>query len=331
MKYRRLGSSDIEVSVVAFGAWAIGGWMWGGADADDAVAAIRKAVDLGITTIDTAAVYGFGRSEQLVARAIKGMPRDKLQILTKFALRWDLAEGEHYFDSTDSLGRKIPIYRNASKDSIVYECEQSLKRLDTDYIDLYQCHWPDSTTPVEETMAAMTKLIEQGKIRAAGSSNFSAADIAAARAAGPLVSNQPPYSMLNRGIEADVLGYCREHNIGVLVYSPLERGLLTGKITPDYRFNKGDHRAGQRLFQPENVVKVNAFLDELRPLAERRDATLAQFVIAWTIRQPGITAALVGARNPVQVTENAKAADIELADEDLERVNALLDKLKLDR
>jgi aryl-alcohol dehydrogenase-like predicted oxidoreductase len=191
-------------------------------------------------------------------------------------------------------------------------------------------HWPDSTTPIEETFEAVAKLIDQGKIKAAGASNYSPEQLEKARSVVPLASDQPPYSMVNREIEQDVLPYCREHNIGVVCYSPLQRGLLTGKITPDYEFDEGDHRAGSKFFQAGNVTKVNAFLDQIKPIAEEHDATLAQLVINWTTRQPGITAALVGARNTRQATENAQAMDFRLSDDELETINRHLDELELD-
>ena len=329
MEYRRLGQSDINVSAITFGAWAIGGWMWGGTDEQDAVAAIRKAMDLGVTTIDTAAVYGFGLSEQFVAKAVAGK-RDKVQILTKYGIRWDDGEGEFHFETRDSRGHPVKLYKNARPQSVMYECEQSLKRLGTDFIDVYQCHWRDCTTPVEETMGAMDKLLKAGKIRAVGVSNFTVEDMEAARKVVPLVSSQPPYSMVLRDAEKDVLPFCRENKIGVIVYSPLQRGLLTGKIKPGHKFADGDHRAGGKFFRPQNVEKVLRFLDELRPIAEAHGATLAQLVINWTIHRSGITAALVGARNPGQAEENAKAGDFTLSDEETRRIDELLEGLKLD-
>lgn len=316
MEYRRLGTSDVEVSVITFGAWAIGGRKWGGQDEGDAVAAIEAALDHGVTSIDTAPAYGLGRSEQLVGKAIRGK-RDQVQILTKYGIRWDNEQTKE-------------LYRDAHKESVIYECEQSLRRLGTDCIDLYQCHHRDEATPVEETMEAIDKLLKDGKILAAGVSNFAVADIEAAGKVVPIASDQPPYSMVNRGIEADVLPYCCENNIAVIVYSPLQRGLLTGKITEDYEFKGDDHRANDRFFRLENVRKVNAFLEKIRPFAEAHDATLAQLVINWTIHRPGITVALVGARNPKQARENAQAADFKLTREETNTINGLLDDVKLD-
>jgi len=329
MEYRKLGSSDVEVSAVTMGTWAIGGWLWGGTDDRQAVAAIRKAVDMGMTSIDTAPIYGFGHSEEIVGRAIAGR-RDKVQLLTKYCLRWDLEEGEFNFDSTDNDGKAVKVYRNARKESVIEECEQSLNRLGTDYIDLYQCHWRDHTTPVAETMEAVDKLLKDGKIRAAGVSNFTVEEIEAACKVVPLASDQPPYSMVCRGIEADILPYCREHGVGVVVYSPLQLGLLSGKLTMDRRFPDSDQRAKSPYFRPDNRRKVIAFMERLRPLAEAHHATAAQLVIHWTIHRPGITSALVGARNPEQAEENAAAADLRLTEDETRQLDELVDGLKLE-
>src|SRR6266850_6581384 len=198
MEYRELGESGLSVSVITFGAWAIGGWMWGGAERKDAVEAIRASYDQGVTSIDTAPVYGQGLSEEIVGEALEGIPRDKVQIMTKYGMRWDEKKGEFSFNSQDNNGKPLEIYKYAGKDSIVRECEDSLRRLRTDYIDLYQIHWPDSTTPVEETMEAVGKLLKQGKIRAAGVSNYDRALMERADKTLSLASDQVPFSMVNR-------------------------------------------------------------------------------------------------------------------------------------
>ena len=330
MIYRKLGKSDVQVSAITFGAWAVGGWMWGGTDEEQSIAAIRKAIELGITTIDTAAVYGFGRSEEIVARAIAPYKRDDLQILTKYGLRWDITEpAPKRWDTTDREGNPATVSHWAKADGIIYECEQSLKRLNTDYIDVFQQHWPDPGTPIEESAIALTKLLEQGKIRAVGESNFTVEQLETISNLVPVASNQPPYSMVNRGIENDVIPYCVENDISVIVYSPLQRGLLTGKITPGYKFNGDDHRAASPLFKGENLTRVNAFLNEIRPIAQAHDATLAQLVINWTLNRPGVTAVLVGARNPQQTEENAGAMQFELSEAEIAEINGKLDKLEL--
>lgn len=329
MIYRKLGETELELSAVTFGAWALGGWMWGGTDRNNPTEAIKTAYDLGVTSIDTAPVYGQGLSEELVGKAIADLPRDKVQVLTKYGLRWDMKKGEFYFSSKDNKGNDIDIYRYAGKESIIEECENSLRRLGTDYIDLYQIHWADPTTPVEETMEAVEKLKDQGKIREAGVCNYSAELMKEAEKTLPLASNQVPYSMVKRDIEEEVVPYCIEHNKGILAYSPLQGGLLTGKMEPGQKFNEGDHRAGSRFYTDENIQRTNEFLDAIKPIADDKDATLVQLVIQWTIQQPGITVALVGARNAEQAEQNAKAADLELSDDELQRINAELDKLEL--
>jgi aryl-alcohol dehydrogenase-like predicted oxidoreductase len=331
MEYRKLGSSDLAISTICFGAWAAGGWMWGGTEKKDAIQAIRQAHELGVTSIDTAPIYGQGNSEEIVGEAIKDFPREKIQLLTKYGMRWDLARGDFAFKSTDTKGKKIDIYKYAGKESIARECEDSLRRLNTDYIDLYQIHWPDSTTPIEETMEAISKLIQQGKIRYAGVCNYNAEQLKEARKYINIVSNQVPYSMVMRDIEADVVPYCLEQNISILAYSPLERGLLTGKMQPGHIFQEGDHRAGLYFFRDDNIQMTNAFLEKIRPIAEKKGVTLAQLVLRWTIQQPGITIALAGARNEKQSTENAGALSVHLSQEELTFINHELGYLQLNK
>ena len=329
MEYRKLGKSDLEVSVITFGAWAVGGWMWGGTERKEAVEAIRASYDLGVTSIDTAPVYGQGLSEDIVGEAIRGIPRDKVQILTKYGMRWDLAKGTLAFNTKNNEGKAIDVYKYAGKESIIKECENSLKLLGTDYIDLYQIHWPDVTTPIQESMEAVARLIEQGKVRQAGVSNYNVDQMKEAGKYVTLVSNQVPYSMVKRDIEADVIPYSIENNIGVIAYSPIQRGLLSGKMKPGYKFSEGDHRAGMYFFKDENLARTNAFLDKIKPLADQKNATLAQLVIRWTIEQPGITIALVGARNAEQAIQNAKAIDVKLTKEEIGLINEELDKVEL--
>lgn len=329
MEYRKLGKSELDLSVVTFGAWAAGGMMWGGTDHKGSVDAMRASYDLGVTTFDTAPVYGMGYSEQLVGEAIKGLPRDKVQILTKFGLSWDSTLGEYYFDTVSNDGKLVNIYRNARKECIIKECEASLKHLGTDYIDLYQIHWSDPTTPVSESMEAVAKLIEQGKVRYAGVCNYSVDLMKEASNHVPLVSEQVPYSMVKRGIEAEIVPYCLSHELGILAYSPLQRGLLTGKMRPGHTFEPNDSRIGQIWYKDENLRRINAFLKTLKPLAEAKNATLGQLVIRWTIEQPGITVALVGARNADQAVENAAAVQVHLSSEELAFISAELQKLIL--
>ncbi len=325
MEYRNIGDSEINASVIAFGAWAAGGWMWGSTDRKDAVEAIVAAYEVGVTTIDTAPIYGQGASEEIVGEALKDIPRDKTQILTKYGMRWDLEKGDFAFHSKKNNGEEIEIYKYAGKESIIYECEQSLKRLGTDYIDLYQIHWPDSTTPLEETFEAVVQLMEQGKVRYAGVCNYNAQLMAEAEKTVPLVSNQIPFSMVNRGVEEETIPYCIKHNKAVLAYSPLERGLLTGKIKPGYEFQEGDHRASHPHFQHDFIERTNVLLERIKPLADDKGVTLAQLVLRWTIERPGITIALVGARNAHQAVQNAKAMDFNISQEEIDFINAVVD------
>ncbi len=321
---RPLGGSDVMVSPIIFGAWAIGGWMWGGAEESESIAAIQASIDHGVTTIDTAAVYAQGYGEEVVGKAIRGR-HDQVQVATKCGMTWDIPGGSDPWETDGPDGPKITIRRNSRPDSIPIECERSLKRLGIDVIDLYQVHWPDTTTPVEDTMAALLKLQEQGKIRAIGVSNYDAAWIKRAAAAGPLASLQPPYSLIQRKIEPEILPICREHGIGVIVYSPLERGLLTGKVAVDRQFPAGDHRTTHKFFTPENRQRVLDSLAKIQPIADNHNASLAQIVINWTIQEPGITAALVGARNVDQAIHNAEALNFTLSPDERAQIRQVFD------
>lgn len=324
MEYRVLGETDVKVSAITFGAWAIGGWMWGGADRNDAVRAIKASYHEGVTSIDTAPIYGMGVSEEIVAEAISDIPRSKVQILTKFGMRWDVKEGDFVMQSKDNYGNEIDIYKLASKQSVIKECEDSLRRLKTDYIDLMQLHWPDVTTPISETMEAMEMLLQQGKIRAAGVCNYNAAQMKEANQTLKLASDQVSYSMIYRDIEQELVPYCMENRQSVIAYSPLQRGLLTGKIKPGHQFGEGDTRDGNRFYTEDNIIKTNKFLDSIRPLAEVKGASLGQLVLRWTIDQPGITVALAGARNEEQAVQNARAIHVKLSSEEVLFINTKL-------
>ncbi|MDJ1499917.1 aldo/keto reductase [Xanthocytophaga agilis] len=329
MEYRKLGNSDLELSVITFGAWAAGGWMWGGTERKDAVKAIIESYHQGVTSIDTAPIYGQGTSEEIVGEAIKDIRRDKVQIVTKYGMRWDLAKGDFGFSSKNNQGQPIDIYKYAGRESIIKECEDSLRRLGTDYIDLYQIHWPDSTTPIQETMETVAQLIKEGKVRYAGVCNYNAAQMQEAEKYISLVSNQVPYSMVKRDIEKELIPYCLEHTKSILAYSPLERGLLTGKMKPGYTFEAGDHRAGLYFFTDENIKRTNDALDKMRPIAEDKGITLSQLVLRWTLQQPGITIALAGARNAEQAVQNAKAGSVELTAEEVALISSYVAEIKL--
>jgi aryl-alcohol dehydrogenase-like predicted oxidoreductase len=325
MVYRKLGASNIDIPVVGFGAWAIGGWMWGGADEQQAVGAIQAALDHGMTLIDTAPVYGFGRSEEIVGRAIRGR-RDNVVLATKCGMIWDREEGSFFFHANQQGLTPSPsekkVYKCLNPNSIAAELECSLRRLGTDHIDLYQTHWQDATTPIADTMAALLKLKEQGKIRAIGVSN---AELGQLKAYGPIDSDQEKFSMLDRTIALNgSLAYCREQGIAVLAYSPLANGLLTGKMPPHRQFNPGDLRRDHPRFRRENVERVNAILQRFAPIAERHQASLGQTVIAWTCAQPGVTCVLCGARDATQAIENAEAGRVVLSPGEVQTMDELI-------
>ncbi|MCT4212097.1 aldo/keto reductase [Elizabethkingia anophelis] len=327
MEFRKLGNTDLELSAITYGAFAIGGNMWGGNEKKDSIASVRASIDNGVTTLDTAPFYGFGLSEEMIGEAIKGYDRSKIQLLTKFGLVWDgsnQGKGEFFFDAEEA-GKTIPVYKYASKTSLIKEVEDSLKRLQTDYIDLLQIHWPDATTPISETMEALEILLQQGKIRAAGVSNYSVEQVAEARQSLNIASNQIGYSMLNRGVENDLVPYALENDLGIIVYSPMERGLLTGKYFKDGKLKDNDHRNGY--FQQFDLEKVKTFLETITPIAEDKNATLSQLVLRWTSLQPAITLVLAGARNAEQAAANAKAMDINLTAEELAFINTELSKI----
>lgn len=328
MEYRKLGDTDLKLSVITHGAFAIGGNMWGGNDKQDSIASIHASLDHGVTTIDTAPFYGFGLSEEMIGEAIKGKDRSNIQLLTKFGLVWDGSnngKGEFFFDAEED-GKKIPVFKYASKANVIKEVEESLKRLNTDYIDLLQLHWPDNKTPISETMEALELLVQQGKIRAAGVSNYSVDQMKEASQTIKPASNQVAYSMLNRAIEKELVPYSLQTNTGIIAYSPMERGLLTGKYFKEGKLKESDHRNGY--FSQFDLKKVRAFLQAIEPIAEKKNATLSQLVLRWTTLQPGISVVLAGARNAAQAIENAKAVEINFTLDDLRFINDELVKVK---
>lgn len=327
MEYRKLGKSDLKLSTITYGAFAIGGTMWGGNEKQNSIDAIHASLDHGISTLDTAPFYGFGLSEELIGEAIKGKDRSKIQILNKFGLVWDQSnhgKGEHFFDAEDN-GKRVPIYKYAAKANVIKELEESLKRLGTDYIDLLQLHWPDATTPIEETMEAMELLIQQGKIRAAGVSNYNLNQMKTANEAIGLSSNQLAYSMLNRSIADDIIPYAMDNDISIIAYSPLERGLLTGKYFKDATLKANDHRNGY--FGQFDAEKVKSFLAAIQPIADAKNASLSQLVLRWTTLQPGITIVLAGARDARQAIDNAKAMEIAFKRDEIDYINEQLNKI----
>lgn len=326
MEKRRLPGTDIFLSPITYGAFAIGGWFWGGADKTDSIKAIETAISNGITTIDTAPIYGMGHSEKIVGETIKGK-REDIQLLTKFGMLWDQNSGEFAFNTKDNDGSEVNVYKFNGKQSVIQECERSLKRLQTDYIDLYQMHWPDQTTPIEETMEALEILLQQGKIRAAGVCNCPINLLIDANNKVPIATNQVGYSMVNRSIEKELVPFCLENGIGILPHTALQKGLLTGKIKPGHQFGEGDHRPNTPFFKSENHTMVMQMLENIRPIANEREISLAQLVINWTMQQPAIISVLVGARNDLQMIDNIKATTFKLTDEEIKKIDNALENL----
>ncbi len=318
MQTRKIGHSDITATTIGLGTYGIGGWLWGGSDETDATRAIDAAIDAGITLVDTAPAYGMGFAEEVVGKVIANK-RDKVILSTKCGLVWHTQQGNYFFDQAGK-----PVHRHLGAESIKYEVEQSLKRLQTDYIDIYHTHWQDPTTPIAETMQALLDLKQAGKIRAIGVSNVTVEEMEAYQKVGKLDVDQEEYSMIGRSLEDEILPYTMKHGISMLAYSPLALGLLSGKMGPDREFTGDDQRKDNPRFSVENRQRVKALLDEFSPIAENYNITIPQLVIAWTAAQPGITHVLVGARNPTQAIENAHAGNITLSDDDLSAMNTIL-------
>jgi myo-inositol catabolism protein IolS len=302
MQTRQLGQSDLQITPIIMGTWQAGKRMWTGIEDEDSIKALRAAYEAGITTIDTAIVYGQGHSERIVAQALSDV-RDKVIYASK-------------------------VFANSLKyDLVIASCEESLTNLNTDRLDLYQIHWPSGAfnseiVPISETMAALNKLKEQGKIRAIGVSNFSRAQLAEAAQYGRIDSLQPPYSLFWRQVETDTMPYCIEHKVSILAYSSLAQGILTGKFAADHQFAEGDNRAKNKLFQPENARRIQQALTQLKPIAEQYNCTLAQLALAWLIAQPQ-TNAIAGARYAEQAIDNAQAAAVELSLEDITKIDQI--------
>lgn len=327
MRRRQLGQSGLDASVIGLGTWAIGGWMWGGQDERDALRAIHASLDAGVDLIDTAPIYGFGHSESIVGAAIRDR-RDEVVLATKCGLVWDDERGEYLFSSdargvSDSSGGRR-VHRLLAPDSVRREIEDSLRRLGTDRIDLYQTHWQEGTTRIEDTMETLLRLREEGKIRAIGVSNASAAQMARYREVGELASDQEKFSMIDRRCEEDQLPYVHSKGMAFLAYSPLALGLLTGRIGPDREFGPGDQRRGHPRFTPKNLNAVRDFARELVPVASNHGATLPQLVLAWTLARQGVSHVLVGARDEGQASENARAGDLELSEDILMWIDSVI-------
>jgi aryl-alcohol dehydrogenase-like predicted oxidoreductase len=313
METRRLGNSDLNITRVGYGAWAIGGsgWEfgWGGQEDADSIAAIHRALELGVNWIDTAAVYGTGHSEEVVARAVREWKGSRPYIFTKCVLRWD---------------DKREVYQNFKRESVFQECEDSLRRLQVNTIDLYQMHWPpaDSGRGLEEAWQAMVDLKKQGKVRWIGVSNFDVQQIQRAEKIAPVTSLQPPYSLIHPEVQNEILPYCEKRNVGVIVYSPMASGLLTGAMTKERaaKLPEGDWRRSNPDFREPNLSRNLQLVERLRKIAARYGRTPGEVAIAWTLRLPAVTGAIVGARNAKQAEQVMRAADIKLTPQDIAEI-----------
>jgi len=300
----------MEIAPIGFGSWAIGGNAWGLQDDEEAVGAIGRALELGMNWIDTAALYGLGHSEELVARALKGIS-ERPYVFTKCSLVWDEAGN---------------VSNVLEKDSVKRECEDSLRRLQADVIDLYQIHWPNPEEDIEEGWSALAELKEEGKVRHIGVSNFDVEQMERAQEIAPVETLQPPYNLIDRGIEEEILPYCEEQNIGVIVYSPMKSGLLTGKMTPERVQNlpSDDRRRNAPEFNEPRLSRNLELVGLLEEIGAEHGRSPAEVAIAWTLRHPAVTAAIVGGRRPDQVDGIIGAADLRLSEEELKRIESFL-------
>ncbi len=313
MERVRLGMTDLQVSPICFGTWQLGG-DWGAVDERDAAAAIRAALDLGVNMFDTAQAYGFGASERLLGRALAPelrSRRDEIVVATKGGLRPGDGDGDG-------------VVRDASPAWLRAGVEQSLTALGVDYIDLYQLHWPDPDVPVAETAGALQELVDEGKIRHVGVSNFGPRQMAEFARTRPVETLQPPYHLFRRGIEGKVLPYCAEHDIGVLVYGPLAHGLLTGAISEDTKFEASDWRARSALFAGDTLRRNLEAVRRLERLAGELGTTVSALAIAWTLANPAVDVAIVGARSIGHIEESVGAANLKLEDVDLEEIDTIV-------
>ncbi len=313
MKTRNLGNSDLQITPVGFGAWAIGGpgwaYSWGQQNDEDSIAAIHRALELGVNWIDTAAVYGLGHSEQIVARALRSWPGVKPFVFTKCILTWN------------DTGQITPIFSAAS---IRKECEASLRRLQVATIDLYQMHWPpqDNGAALEEAWQTLAALQKEGKVRWIGVSNFSADQIKRAQRIAPVTSLQPPYSILRRQIEQEVLPYCEQQGIGVIVYAPMFSGMLTGAMTREraQALPVDDFRSRNPEYKEPKLSQNLALVEKLKEIGVRHKRNAGEVAIAWTLRNPAVTAAIVGSRSPSQAEGVMRAGDLHLSDTEIAEI-----------
>ena len=314
MQTVKFGKTGVEITQIGFGSWAIGGNTWGPQDDGEAIGAIRRAVELGMNWVDTAAVYGLGHSEELVAQALKGVPEpDRPYVFTKCSLIWD--------ENGD-------VHNVLKKDSVKRECEESLQRLQTDVIDLYQIHWPNPDEDIEEGWEAMAELKEEGKVRRIGVTNFDVEQMERIREIAPVETLQPPYNMLKRGIEDEILPYCQENDIGVIAYSPMRSGLLTGKMSPERVANlpADDWRRNSSDFQEPRLSRNLELVSLLEEIGVEHGRSPGEVAIAWTLRHQAVTAAIVGGRRPDQVDGIIGAAELRLSEDELDKIQSFLNE-----
>ena len=310
MQTKRLGNTDLNLTRIGLGTWAIGGgnwkFSWGPQDDGESIRAIHRALDLGINWIDTAPAYGLGHCEEVVGRALAAR-KERPIVATKCGRCWD---------------EQRQLFPRIKRESVLAEAEASLRRLRVETIDLYQIHWPQPEEDIEEAWEAVNALIKSGKVRYAGVSNFNRSQLERIQSIAPVSSLQPPYSMLVRGIESEVLPYCGANNIGVIVYSPMQKGLRTGKVTRQWveQLASDDHRRNDPQFQEPKLSENLALVEQLKTIAARSGKTAAQLAIAWTLRRPEVTAAIVGARRPEQVDELIAAGDWPLSPQDMQDI-----------
>jgi aryl-alcohol dehydrogenase-like predicted oxidoreductase len=314
MQYRTMGASDLRISAIGFGCWEMGGNQYGAVDDSEETRAVHRAIDLGVTLFDTAAVYGHGHAEEVLGKAL-GARRKEIVLVTKGGLKCEQRGG--------------PIWRDDSYQSLVEDMDASLRRLGTDYVDLYLIHWPDGKTPIEEMMRALNEFLQNGKARYVGVSNFSAAQLRACKEHAPICANQVGYNLFDRRWEREMFPTAQELGIGVMAYGPMAHGLLTGAFTAETKFVEWDWRSrgtafGQSLFTAENFPRNVAVADQLKGVAERLGTTLPQLAIAWVLQQPAVSVALAGIRKPEEIEQNIGALDVRLSGDDLREIDGIM-------
>lgn len=314
MQYRMMGASDLEISAIGFGCWEMGGNQYGDVDDQEETRAVHRAIDLGVTLFDTAAIYGHGHSEEVLGKAL-GSRRKEIILVTKGGLSWEVAGG--------------PQSRDSSRAAITKGIDDSLRRLGTEYVDLYLIHWPDVNTPIEATMETLNDLVQAGKTRSIGVSNYSAAQLREAKQTADICANQVGYNLFDRRWEREMFPTARELGIGVMAYGPMAHGLLTGAFTTATTFVEWDWRArgtafGQHLFTPENFPTNVAVADRLKELAARLGTTLPKLAIAWVLQQPAVSVALAGIRKPEEIEHNVGALDVQFSPDDLAAIDEIM-------